>query len=139
VGTDVDRAAGALVGAYGPELVKGRGALDGWLVDALGLGDLVGAAVLGDGAQLGRLRRGVVVAKRLDNVVLDQRVLGPPVDGQVAVALRAEGAREVDGAGRAGVPVLLCKSLLAPQELGGTGTYQPLPPTKLPQFCQLTL
>ncbi len=105
VGADVDGARGAVVLADGPELVKGGRADDGGLVDTLGLGDGVAAAVDGDGAELAGLRRGVVVAERLDDVVLDQRVLGPPVDGQVAVALGAEGAREVDGAGRAGVPV----------------------------------
>ena len=105
VGANVDRARGAVVLADRPELVKGAGALDGRLVDAAGLGDGIGAAILGDGAELGGLRRGIVVAERLDDVVLDQRVLGPPVDGQIAVALRVEGAREVDGAGRAGLPV----------------------------------
>ena len=138
VGADVDGARGAVVLADGPELVKGAGAFDRGLVDAAGLGDGVGAAVLGDGAELAGLRRGVVVAERLDNVVLDQRVLGPPVDGQVAVALRAEGAREVDGAGSAGLPVGFVRES-GQSAVCRVGTYQPLPPTKLPQFCQLTL
>jgi hypothetical protein len=118
VGADVDGARGAVVLADGPELVEGAGALDRRLVDAAGLGDGVGAAVLRDGAELGGLGRGVVVAERLDDVVLDQRVLGPPVDGQVAVALRAEGAREVDGAGSAGLPVTLLTCLPYVSEKG---------------------
>jgi hypothetical protein len=92
VGADVDRARSAVVLADGPVLVEGAGALDGRLVDALGAGDGVGAAVLGDGAELGGLRRGVVVAEGLDDVVLDERVPGPAVDGQVAVALWVEAA-----------------------------------------------
>ncbi len=144
VGADVDRARGAMVLANGPELVKGAGALDGRLVDAAGLSYGIGAAVLCDGAELGGLRRGVVVAERLDDVVLDQRVLGPTVDGQIAVALRAEGAREVDGAGRTRLPVQggPAGSAWIPSIQRSDSrieTYQPLPPTKLPQFCQLTL
>jgi hypothetical protein len=104
VGADVDRARRAVALADRPELVKGAGTLDRGLVDPLRLGDGVGAAVLLDGAKLGGLRRWVVVAERLDDVVLDQRVLGPSVDSQVAVALRVELALEVDSAGRAGVP-----------------------------------
>ena len=111
VGADVDRARRAVALADRPELVEGAGALDGGLVDTLRLGNGVGAAVLVDGAELGRLRRRVVVAEGLDDVVLDQRVLGPPVDGQVAVALRVELALEVDSAGRAGVPRI--ESILA--------------------------
>jgi hypothetical protein len=105
VGADIDRARGAVALADGPELVKGAGALDGGLVDARRLGDRVGAAVLLERAERLGVGRGVIVAERLDDVVLDQRVLGPPVDGQIAVALRVEAARVGDGAGRAGVPV----------------------------------
>ncbi len=104
VSANIDGARGTVVLADGPELVKGAGALNGRLVDAPGLGDGVGAAVLGDAAELAGLRRGVVVAEGLDDVVLDQGVLGPPVDGQVAVTLGAKGTREVDGAGRTGIP-----------------------------------
>lgn len=42
---------------------------------------------------------GVVGAVVLDHVVFDERVAGPAVDGEVAVALGGEGAAVVDGAG----------------------------------------
>lgn len=50
-------------------------------------------------------RARVVVAVGLDNVVLDQRVLGPPIDGEVAVTARVKGAGVGDG------PNLLAESL----------------------------
>ena len=93
-----------MVLAHRPVLVERGRPLDAGLVDARALGDGVGAAVLGEGAEVGGARRGVVGAEGFHNVVLDQRVLGPAVDGQVAIARGVEAAREVDGAGRAGVP-----------------------------------
>jgi hypothetical protein len=48
----VDGAADALDPADRPVLVKGRSALDGRLVDALGLVDVIGAAIVLDGAEL---------------------------------------------------------------------------------------
>ena len=83
----VDGAADTLDPADRPVLVKGRSALDGRLVDALGLVDVIGAAIVLDGAELLRSRRGIVRAVRLDDVVLDQRVLGPAVQGEVCAAM----------------------------------------------------
>lgn len=80
-----DGAADALLLADGPELVESGGAFNRGLVDALRAVDVVGAAVALDGAELGGAARRVVRAERLDHVVLDQRVLGPPVHRQVAV------------------------------------------------------
>lgn len=78
-----DGAAGALVAAHRPELLKGLGAVDGGLVVAGADQDVVGAAVRGEGPAVGGARRRVVAAKALHHVVLDQRVARPAVDGQV--------------------------------------------------------
>ena len=83
----VDGAADTLDPADRPVLVKGRSALDGRLVDALGLVDVIGAAIVLDGAELLRSRRGIVRAVRLDDVVLDQRVLGPAIQSEVCAAM----------------------------------------------------
>lgn len=80
---DVDGAADALLLADGPELREGRRAVDGGLVDARGLEDVVVAAVRGDGALLGCGRCRVVAAVGLDDVVLDERVASPAVERDV--------------------------------------------------------
>lgn len=67
----------------GPVLVKGGGALDRGLVDAAGAVDVVGAAVRLEGPELGGPRAGVVGAVGLDDVVLDEGVGGPTVEGKV--------------------------------------------------------
>jgi hypothetical protein len=54
VSLDINAATDTLLLADGPELLEGRGAVDGGLVDARGLEDVVGAAVDGDGGLLGR-------------------------------------------------------------------------------------
>lgn len=97
VGLHVDRSAGALVLTNRPVLLKGRGTIDRWLVGAGALGNLVAGAVDGDGTLVLRLRRGVVGAEVLDNVVLNQRVAGPAVDGKVGVAVGVVRARVGDG------------------------------------------
>jgi hypothetical protein len=87
VSLHVDRTAGALVLANRPVLLKGRGAINRRLVGAGSLRNLVL-----------RLRRRVVRAEVLDNVVLDERVAGPAVDGEVGVAVGVVGARVGNGA-----------------------------------------
>jgi hypothetical protein len=89
-------AAGALLPPDGPELLECGGAHDGRLVDARGRVDVVRAAVRRDVAlERPRLvRREVRVV--LDDVVLDQRVRRPAVDGQVARARGVVGAGERD-------------------------------------------
>lgn len=87
-----DGSAGALVGADGPVLLEGGGAVDGGLVGAGRDTELVGGAVGGDGAAVGGLRGGVVVAEVLDDVVLDEGVAGPAVDGEVGVAVVGVGS-----------------------------------------------
>lgn len=101
-----DGTTGALLLADRPVLVEGLGAVDGRLVVAGSLVDVVGGAVGGDGAETLGARRRVVGAKVLDDVVLDKRVAGPAVDGQVAVAGGVELTRVGDGASRTGVPAL---------------------------------
>jgi hypothetical protein len=98
VGLHVDGTGAALVLADRPVLVEGLGAVNGGLVDALGLGDLVRGAISSDGALDSGVGRGVVGAEVLNDVVLDQRVAGPAVDGEVGVALGAVGAGVGDGA-----------------------------------------
>lgn len=94
---NVDGAAGAVVSAHRPVLVKGGRSDDGGLVDSLRAVNVVDAAVRRHLAQLGGAGGWVVGSKVLNNVVLDQRVLGPTVDGEVAVAVGAVAAGEVDG------------------------------------------
>lgn len=94
----VDGAAGALVAADGPVLLKGGRANDGGLVGAGADVDVVDAAVARHLALLASSRRRVVGAKVFDNVVLDERVLGPSVHGEVAVAVGVVRARVFNGA-----------------------------------------
>ena len=97
VGLHVDGAGAALVLADGPVLVEGLGAVDGGLVDTLGLRNLVGRAVGGDGALHAGSRGRVVGTEVLNNVVLDKGAAGPAVDGKVGVTLGAVGTGVCNG------------------------------------------
>jgi hypothetical protein len=94
----VDGAASSLLLTNGPELLEVAGALDGRGVPALADGDVIGAAVGVDGALALGARGRVVGAEVLDNVVLDQWVGGPAVDGEVRVAVGVVLAGVGDGA-----------------------------------------
>lgn len=94
----VDRAAAALLLTHRPVLLKGLGAVDGRGVGALGLRDLVLGAVRSDGALNGCCGRGIVGTKVLNDVVFDQRVASPAVDGEVGVAAVFISAGVSDGA-----------------------------------------
>jgi hypothetical protein len=96
---DVDRSAGTLLLANGPELLEGARALDGWGVVALRYSDLVRAAVNGDRALDLGLRRRIVGAKVLNDVILDEGVACPAVHSEVGVAIWLVGTRVVDGPG----------------------------------------
>jgi hypothetical protein len=92
----IDASAGTLVLANRPVLLKGLGAINGRLISAGRLGDLIAGSIGGQGTLVAGLGRGVVGAEILDNVVLDQRVAGPAVDGKVGVAVGVVGARVSD-------------------------------------------
>lgn len=135
----VDGAASALVDTDRPVLVEGAGTLNGRLVDTLGPVDVVDRAVGGDAAELGGAGRGIIGAEVLNDVVFDERALGPAVDGKVRVAVGAVGTAIVDGAER-----MLVKSMMDAMRVW-SATYraapvlQPLPPTQLPlpDHCEL--
>ena len=99
VRAEVDGAAGAVVGADRPVLLEGRGALDRGLVLAGGLEERVGGAVDVGGADGAGGRRRVVAAEGLDDVELDERRLGPAVEGEVPVAAGLDVGGVGDGPG----------------------------------------
>jgi len=74
VGSHVDGAGRALALADRPELLEGRGALDGRSVGTLVGVDVVDAAVDSDRSLLGGAGAGVVGAEVFDNIILNQRV-----------------------------------------------------------------
>jgi hypothetical protein len=102
-----------LVLANTPVLVESSGTRDGGLVCANALVDIVGRAVRGHGAHVLETTAGVVGAVGFEDVVLDQGVLAPAVDGEVGVALRRVGTLEVDGAGGALGPSLAGDEVVA--------------------------
>ena len=75
------------------------GAIDGGLVDASRLGNLVGSSVGLESTVVLSVGARVVRAERLNDIVLYEGVASPAVDSEVAVTLRAERATIVDGAG----------------------------------------
>lgn len=91
-----DGSAGAVGLPDGPELSKGGGSLDGGLVHALVEIDFVGSSVAGDCSLVGAARGRVIAAEALDDVVLDEGVGSPAVDGEVPVTRRIEGTAVVD-------------------------------------------
>jgi hypothetical protein len=97
VSADIDAALGAVLLADGPVLLEGLGAVDGGGVGAGALEDLVGAAVNIDGSLALSAAGGVVGAEGLDDVILDERALGPAVDGEVAVTVGGVLSGEADG------------------------------------------
>jgi hypothetical protein len=101
MGAGVDGTARTVGLTDGPVLVERGRADDRRLVDALGAEDVVRRAIGSDRAEPLRPRAGVVGAEVLDDVVLDERVGRPAIDGEIAVAARVEGAAEVDGPGLA--------------------------------------
>lgn len=97
VSLHVDGAGRALVLTNRPILLKGPGAINGGLVGAGRLSDLVGRAVRVDSTLVLGLGRGVVGAEVLDDVVLDKGIAGPAVDGKVGVAVVVVATRVGDG------------------------------------------
>lgn len=81
-----DGSLGTLVLTNRPVLGEGSSTFNGRLVDSLAGIDIVGAAVASNSALLRCTRRGVVGSKVFDDVEFDEGVLGPTVDGEVAVS-----------------------------------------------------
>lgn len=96
-----------------PVLVKGSGTRDGGLVSTDTLVDIVDRTVSGDGTHVLEPAAGVVCAVGLEDVVLDEGVLAPAVDGEVRVTLGRVGALEVDVAGRTLRPTLASDEVVA--------------------------
>lgn len=99
-GPRVDGPAGPQVPADGPVLLEGGGTVDGRLVGAGALVEVVRAVIGLDGAAGLTSTTGVVLAHVLDDVVLDKGVAGPAVDGEVLsvlVVLLSECLVEVRG------------------------------------------
>jgi hypothetical protein len=99
VSTNIDATGGSVILADGPVLLKGLSTVDGGSVGT-GLGeDVVGAAIDLDSSLLLGSSGRIVVTELLDDVVLDQRVSGPSVDGEVAVAVGLVLSLVRDGSG----------------------------------------
>ena len=91
-----DGATAALGLAHGDELLEGGGALDGGRVGTSGLVDVVRRVVRGEGAFEREPSYGVAGVV-LHDIVLDQWVGRPAVDGEGAAAGRGVCSGEVDG------------------------------------------
>lgn len=89
-------AARALVDADGPVLVKGADTVNARLFVTGALAKSIGAAVAGHCAQIAGSGRRVVGPEILDDIVLNERVAGPAVDGKVAVTVGLVCARVLD-------------------------------------------
>lgn len=74
----------------------------------------------------------------LNDIVFDERVTCPAIDGKVGVAVGVVGARVGNGAdmiSKCFSSIVYSKELTYRADPG----FQPLPPTKLPPLPQLTL
>jgi len=111
-------AAGTLALPVANVLPEGAGTLNGGLVDLLVLPDVVDGAVASDSADLLALgRTGAVVGVLLD-VVLDQGVGGPAIDGdEDGTSLGGGGALEVDLPVGSGPPSLADDEVTSAREL----------------------
>lgn len=142
-----DDSAGALGSADGPDLVEGRRTDDGGLVHAQGLVDVVRSPVGGDGAQLFRGASGrVISAEGLNDVVLDEGIGDPTVDGKVAVAAGVVGTSVGDRSRLQNLVILMlrfsdpkrARSIWGLSYLADPG-FQPFPPNQLPPVSQVTV
>jgi len=99
-----DCSARALRAADGPVLLEGRGTDDRGLVGACALVDIVGATIRGDGTLVCAAAGGVVRAERFNDVVFDEGILAPAVDGEVAITVGLVVGVEINRPGRSRVP-----------------------------------
>jgi len=88
--TNINRATATLALTNRPPLGESSCTSNRRLVDTLAGVDIVGAAVAAETALVLGAAARVVRAEILDNVVLDQRVAEPAVEGQVGVAAGIE-------------------------------------------------
>lgn len=93
----VDGTASAVLTADSPVLLESGSTLDGRLVGASGLEESIGTAVDFGSAYRARGGRRVVGAEGFDDVELDERGLGPAVEGEVPVAAGLDIGRVGDG------------------------------------------
>jgi hypothetical protein len=95
----VDSATNTLRLPDGPILIKARSTHNGRRIGTAVQIDVVRRAVDSDAAFQLSASGWVISAEGLDDVVLDERVLGPAVNGEVAVASGIEGSavRDVSG------------------------------------------
>jgi len=69
-----------------PVLLEGRGALNGWLIGAGGLVDVIRAAIGGHGALVRSAAAGWREGTEVfDDVELDERARRPPIDRQICI------------------------------------------------------
>jgi len=96
-----------------PELLEGLSSINGRLVDAGGLQDVIGSTVASHGSLPAGSRAGVVRAVGLDDVVLDEWVASPSVDSEVAVTVGLVCARVVDDTAMPSIKESIIKSFSA--------------------------
>lgn len=93
----IDTARTALTLPNTPILLKGLSTINRRLVNASRHSDVVGSAIGSNSAFALRVGGGVERAVGFNDVVFNERVAGPAIDGEVAVALGLEGTTIVDG------------------------------------------
>lgn len=129
---NVDRATNTLLLPHRLELLERRCSIDRRLVGPCRLKNDVRAAVSSDGTLFLSSRARVVRAVGLDDVVLDQVVTGPAVQGNVGVdtgGVPGTGVGDVADTAR-----VLVDNQSKTVGRGGGECTQPFPATKLPTF-----
>jgi len=117
-----DIAANTLLRTYRPKLIKGRTTDNRWLVDSLGLIDVISSAIALDGSAPLGPAAGVIRPIALNDVVLDKGILGPSVKRQIGVLVGSvPGAVVDDGLRTAGVPALASNPVADVAPLAGVG------------------
>ncbi|KAK2740089.1 hypothetical protein FQN55_009038 [Onygenales sp. PD_40] len=96
VRSNVDGSTDTLLLANGPELLESLDSINEGLVGTGADEDAVCTALNGDGTLFSGTARWVIVAKVLNDIVLDERVSGPAIDRKIAVAVGTVDSRVVD-------------------------------------------
>lgn len=117
-----DIAANPLLRAHRPKLIEGRATHNRRLVNPLRLIDIISSAITLDSSALLGPAAGVIRPIALNDIVLDQRILGPPIERQIRVLVdAAPGAVVGDGLRTAGVPPLAPDPVADIAPLAGVG------------------